>query len=476
MAVNKVEVNGETKLDLTQDTVTPEDLLSGVTAHNAAGNQIVGKYQSVTLTGLEITAPPEKTYYKPGDVFDPTGMVVTATFSNGEQLQPVNYQVAPAGPLTIETSQISISYTWGTVTKTAYQAISVVAVHIYGVQWDGAKTTRWTRTDDSANFTDPQPAINNGTGSSPFDNLMPWAGMVKEEDSVAGTLVKIPKYWYRWIRSGKTMKLQIADSPVEGFYTSPAHADRGDGYGERDYVYVGRYHCASDYKSKTGKTPWVNVTRATARTQIHSLGTDIYQYDYAMFWTIRLLYLCEYSDWNSQEMLGVGGSPSGRAFSMGLTDAMKYHTGTSAASRGIRGCVQYRYIEGLWDNAYDFVDGIRFSDASVYCIKNPSQFSDTANGTLVGTRTTSSGYISKWTSPTASGFEYALFPNEVNGGQTTYITDVCQNNSAGVLMCSGGDYDYNLGCGAFCMLASYGESSSNSSVGCRLQKLPNKAA
>lgn len=42
MAVNKVEVNGETKLDLTQDTVTPENLLSGATAHNAAGEPIVG--------------------------------------------------------------------------------------------------------------------------------------------------------------------------------------------------------------------------------------------------------------------------------------------------------------------------------------------------------------------------------------------------------------------------------------------------
>lgn len=42
MAVNKVEVNGETKLDLTQDTVTPENLLSGATAHNAAGEQIAG--------------------------------------------------------------------------------------------------------------------------------------------------------------------------------------------------------------------------------------------------------------------------------------------------------------------------------------------------------------------------------------------------------------------------------------------------
>lgn len=50
MAVNKVEVNGETKLDLTQDTVTPETLLSGVTAHNAAGEEITGLGDFATKT------------------------------------------------------------------------------------------------------------------------------------------------------------------------------------------------------------------------------------------------------------------------------------------------------------------------------------------------------------------------------------------------------------------------------------------
>lgn len=43
MAVNKVEINGEVKLDLTKDTVTPDTLLKGVTAHNAAGSEIQGK-------------------------------------------------------------------------------------------------------------------------------------------------------------------------------------------------------------------------------------------------------------------------------------------------------------------------------------------------------------------------------------------------------------------------------------------------
>lgn len=54
MAVNKVEINGETKLDLTQDTVTPENLLSGATAHNAAGKQING---AVAVAEASTTTP-----------------------------------------------------------------------------------------------------------------------------------------------------------------------------------------------------------------------------------------------------------------------------------------------------------------------------------------------------------------------------------------------------------------------------------
>ena len=56
MAVNKVEVNGETMLDLTQDTVTPENLLSGATAHNAAGEQISG---AVAVAEASNTTPKE---------------------------------------------------------------------------------------------------------------------------------------------------------------------------------------------------------------------------------------------------------------------------------------------------------------------------------------------------------------------------------------------------------------------------------
>lgn len=48
MAVNKVEANGETLIDLTGDTVTADTLLAGRTAHLASGAQVTGTFEPVT--------------------------------------------------------------------------------------------------------------------------------------------------------------------------------------------------------------------------------------------------------------------------------------------------------------------------------------------------------------------------------------------------------------------------------------------
>lgn len=351
-------------------------------------------------------------------------------------------------------------------------SVTVSFAQIYGVQWDGTASTTWSRTDAAETFMNPTPAVNNGNGSSPFDTIMPWAGMVVEDDATAGKLVKIPKYWFKWTRSGNGMKLQISNGPEAGFHVSPAHADRGDGKGERDYVYVGRYHCNTSYKSQAGSQPAANMTRAAARSSIHNLGSTYWQYDYAMYWTIMMLYLVEYANWNSQATIGYGCSPSNAKFNMGATDNMVYHTGTSAASRTTYGSVQYRHIEGLWDNVYDWCDGIRFSGSTVYCIANPASFSDTSGGTNVGTRATSSGYISGWTNPTADGFEYALYPNAVSGSETTYVCDYCGYSASGVVLCVGGDYGQNQDRGAFYLVGSNAASDAYAVIGCRLQKLP----
>lgn len=346
--------------------------------------------------------------------------------------------------------------------------------HIYGVEWDWdtGNSTSGTRTDDSALFADPNPAVNNGSGSSPFDNLYPWSGMVKETRS-GGVMVKEPKYWYKWTKTGKKLKLQIADGPVEGFHVDPVNMDRGDGLGELDFSYIGRYHCASGtYKSETNKAQQVSITRSTARTQIHNLGSNIWQMDFAQMWYVGMLFLVEFADWNGQTAIGYGCSQSGSKQNNGRTDSMQYHTGTTAANRTTYGFTQYRNIEGWWDNVLDWMDGCYYNNNGLNVIKNPAQFSDTANGTLIGSMP-SNGYPNDLAIPTQSGFEWALRPASTGGSTTTYVPDKWNFDGDSPCLVHGGVCNQNLKYGPFCVDYYYALSAFPG-VGCRLQERPPK--
>ena len=315
--------------------------------------------------------------------------------------------------------------------------------------------------------------MNNGSGSSPFDNLYPWSGMVKETRT-GGVMVKEPKYWYKWTKTGKKLKLQIADGPVEGFHVDPVNMDRGDGLGELDFSYIGRYHCASGtYKSETNKAQQTNITRSQARSNIHNLGSNIWQMDFAQMWYVGMLFLVEFADWNGQTAIGYGCSSGNSKQNNGRTDSMQYHTGTTAANRTTYGFTQYRNIEGWWDNVYDWMDGCYYNSNGLNVIKNPAQFSDSANGVLVGKPV--AGYPSDFTIPTQDGLEWALFPSAANGSQTTYVPDYWDYRGSSPCLRHGGDYVQYLDRGPFYVYY-YSASSQGSSIGCRLQERPPKAA
>ena len=344
--------------------------------------------------------------------------------------------------------------------------------HIYGVVWDGTSTTVWSRTDEAASFVNPTPYRAGATNyGSPFDNLYPWSGMVRVTDAVAGELVAIPKFWYKWTKSGNSLKLQIADKETDGFHVSPAHADRGDGKGERDIVYIGRYHCnTNNYKSQSGVKPKANITRSTARTSIHNLGSNIWQSDIQMRMTIWMLYLVEFADWNSQKTIGKGCGNNSATENMGYTDSMPYHTGTTLASRDSYGLgTQYRYIEGLWDNVYDWGDGCYYNSNGLNIINTPSSFSDNSGGTAVGVP--SSGWPSAFTVATVAGLEWVIYPTASGGSETTYSADCWYFNASYPCLYFGGSYGQSGDRGLFYVnytSASY----SNANIGCRLQKLP----
>lgn len=375
-----------------------------------------------------------------------------------------------AGTWTV-TATLGDETTTATVEVTEYKdyPLELAYVHIYGASWDGTSTTKWSRTDEAAEFTDPVPYVAGASSyGSPFDSLQPWAGMTVSERT-GGTMVAIPKFWYKLTQNGRGMTIQIADRAVEGYSVSPAHMDRGDGHGERDVVYIGRYHCNGTYKSGTG-SPRANMTRSSARSGIHNLSSTIWQSDFAMRFTIWLLYIVEFCDWNAQKAIGYGCGNNSSTQWMGYTDSMPYHTGTTQSSRTTYGLgTQYRNIEGLWDNVLDWCDGCYYNSNGLNIILNPSKFSDSSGGTAVGVP--SNGYPSAFTVKTTGGFPLFI-PTAASGNSETYSCDSWNFDSSDPCLCGGGSYSQDAYCGLFFVYCN-SASGAYASVGGRLQELPN---
>lgn len=70
------------------------------------------------LTGIEVTRGPYRTVYAAGDSFDPTGMVVTARYSDGSSrvLSDDEYALSPTGPLSPDDDGVTVSYRGMTAT------------------------------------------------------------------------------------------------------------------------------------------------------------------------------------------------------------------------------------------------------------------------------------------------------------------------------------------------------------------------
>ena len=78
------------------------------------------------LVNIAVSVPPTKVIYKAGEYFDPSGMVVTATFDNGTTKNVSGYTYSPTRTLQQGDSVITISYTKKGITKTTTQNITVV--------------------------------------------------------------------------------------------------------------------------------------------------------------------------------------------------------------------------------------------------------------------------------------------------------------------------------------------------------------
>lgn len=439
-------------------------------------------YKNVTSAGVCLVISTILTRYFGQTVYITDGVkTATGVFSN-EGICVIN-GVDMNGEITIKVIVDGIEYTSTAIIQTDYEIEFNMPPKIYGVYWDGTADSAMRRTDAAADFPDPIAAINNGIGSSPFDNIYPWSEMKKVNDRKAGVLVKIPKFYFKWTVKGSTRGLQISPNPLEGFYTCPACADRGDGKGERDFIYIGRYHCVeTTYKSLSKVRPKTSLGLSDFRNCITALADDIWVNDMMSYVTVCMLYLVEYANWNSQKMIGLGAN-LGTIENNGATDDMNYHTGTTAETRNSVGHVQYRYIEDIWANIGEYCDGAfinGYSDARLYIMKNPAlidPFSiDTYENTQVKSITyTGRNYIKNFGISTQPGLEWAIIPTETQGSSSsTYITDYVTGANWGgqqAILIGLGRADANEAAGLFRW--DYNSiANGHNQTGARLMKLP----
>ena len=112
-----------------------------------------------TVESIDITTPPAKTEYMVGEDFDPTGMVVTAHYTDGTtaDLSRDKYVIFYGDKLALGRASVTIQYndgSGGSNIKT-YQAITVKPyvgphTHTYGGPWYADAKSHWHQCTDSA--------------------------------------------------------------------------------------------------------------------------------------------------------------------------------------------------------------------------------------------------------------------------------------------------------------------------------------
>lgn len=88
-------------------------------------NVFAAEETTKTLTNISVTTEPKKKEYAENEKFNPEGMVITATYSDNTKKQVTGYTYYPNGSLSVNNSEIEISYTEGGVTKKTSQKVTV---------------------------------------------------------------------------------------------------------------------------------------------------------------------------------------------------------------------------------------------------------------------------------------------------------------------------------------------------------------
>ena len=314
--------------------------------------------------------------------------------------------------------------------------------HIYGVKRLRSSTaTTWERTDEGIGLT--ANATHDGTEvQNDFDNLSPWKDIISfnydsaqqlatayygdddftfsPSDIKVNVFTKIPRFWYkRYIDEDDYEHIQIADYAAEGFLESKEFAIAR-------YSYEGS---TSNPRSCSGLTPLTSASGQSFQSGAKSLGDNMCLFDWRALGTIQILYLVEYANNNSQEMLGKGitggnKSTSGQLNSLGMKSGCLNNNSTHS--------VIYRGIEDIFGNVYQLIDGVNINNYQAYVCTDHTKYEfqkyDEDYVKVGYINNSSSGYISQLGYD--ENYPLLMLPIKCSGvSYTTGFTDYYSQNT-----------------------------------------------
>ena len=372
---------------------------------------------------------------------------------------------------------------------------------IYGVSWNES-TDVYTRTGALAGYAIRcKPPItlpihdkmkrcllaDNGTVNhylSPTNSAFLEDGVTAS--SIDGTdgqvMVEIPKFYSRHTYSGTTHTWEISEIPRTGFIVDPAFMS---GATELNYAYVGAYEgilydtstglydsYASgdviDFTATTGdklssvsaKKPVTNGTRANFRAIAANRGSGWSQMLYDVNSAIQILYLIEYADFNTQNMIGLGicnvndwaassyypFAPSGNSNVIGNGTG---NTGGAVAGTAAEASkyMSYRGIENWYGQIWKWLDGINTTDRRSWVCNVVANLADdtTTNYTDIGVNNVATnGYQS-----TLLNISRGFLPGAIGADASTKIGDYYHQAAGWRVAASGGVASNGLSDGGF---------------------------
>lgn len=401
---------------------------------------------------------------------------------------------------------------------------------IVGVEWNQGTDT-WTRIDsDGTEWS--------GLTRASFDDFYPWKGMRRVNLNVNGTIanvfgdaaykedgtngrvmVQIPKFWIKSEEtSANKYRWWVANYAASGFEVHPAFKQRVGGSVASptgiiaDYIYIGAYEAdgyddSGTFKahSRSGKVP---MTGGVSYTDMPNAG--VLTIDYARtygeavgagwgitnIWTrgsvFNFLVGIEYGNMDSQTELGRGVVDliSGVGFAGVNTGAHSVNdnldangtiksTYAGAAGQANDGDypVTWRWIENLWGNVWEFVDGYEAVDAAYHILKatgawdnsGPSVWDSDDYDASAGAPIVADGYVSNILYEAA--LKYLLIAEAVVGSDATFIPDKFYAHDTGGtnILLAGGYWLMASAAGLCCLFSIAVASVSDRALGCRLE-------